>query len=706
MTSVCKFKEYKKSEVVSGHLHMGETSPNGEHIDVTNRFLTKDNEPWIGVMGEYHFSRYSHENWKTELEKMKAGGVSIVSTYLFWIYHEEIEGEYIFLGDLDVHKFIETAKELGLSVVIRIGPWAHGECRNGGFPDWILKKGLKLRDNNAEYMALVEDWYRHIYEQVKDLLYKNGGNIIGIQFENELVNNAEHLAELKKLALKIGFSAPIYTVTGWNSKFGARIPVDEVMPVFGAYVEAPWAGHIKKLPLSMHYVFTNVRNDSAIGADLITGKNDGTWMLPYDNYPFATCELGAGIHSTHHRRVIVNGMDAYALSLVKLGSGNNLVGYYMYHGGTNKVGKLSTFNESKATGYPNDYPILNYDFHTCISEYGEVREQYRLLNLLHMFVNDFGKILAPMEYVPAAGMEEGSECKRANDLENLRYAMRTDGNSGFVFINHYQRLAKLKNNKKVVIDTGRTVFPPINICGDTSFIMPFGLKFGTDVIEYATMQPLCIIDDTLFMVTIPGIRPEIKFKDKEPKIKIQVLSWDEARFARKIDGTLYIGRKTDIYKDGDVIKSVQNTEAFEYMVWNGSGFEKKIGGNNEAERTDMLKDALKAGRLKSCDHIGKKSITRAAIKKCRPAFIIPYPEELEIGGKRKITWKMVKVETDKGFVSINERYDVAQIYVDGKLAADNYFIGEPWRVPAKMLYGHECYLVMSELKKDIYLEKR
>ena len=55
-------------------------------------------------------------------------------------------------------------------------------------------------------------------------------------------------------------------------------------------------------------------------------------------------------------------MDIYAIALVKLGVGNNLPGYYMYHGGTNKLGKKSTFQESKATGYANDYPVLSYDF--------------------------------------------------------------------------------------------------------------------------------------------------------------------------------------------------------------------------------------------------------------------------------------------------------------------------------------------------------
>ena len=45
-----------------------------------------------------------------------------------------------------------------------------------------------------------------------------------------------------------------------------------------------------------------------------------------------------------------------------------------------------------------------------------------------------------------------------------------------------------------------------------------------------------------------------------------------------------------------------------------------------------------------------------------------------------------------------------QIYADGKLIADEFYCGVPWRLPAKLLYGRECYLVMSEMKDDFYRE--
>lgn len=229
-----QFNQYQKSPLLTNHLNMGGKNPNGETINVTSQYFTRAGKPWIGVMGEYHFVRDARENWYRELCKMKAGGITVVATYLFWIYHEETEGQFDFTGDRDVRQFIMETQRADLDVVLRIGPWAHGECRNGAFPDWLLQKPYKLRDNNKDYMEKVRIWYEEIYEQVQGLFYQDGGNIIGIQFENELTDNEEHLFELKKLALAIGFHAPIYTVTGWNSAYGAKIPVDEVVPVFGA----------------------------------------------------------------------------------------------------------------------------------------------------------------------------------------------------------------------------------------------------------------------------------------------------------------------------------------------------------------------------------------------------------------------------------------------------------------------------------------
>ena len=668
---IYKFKEFKDEPLLINHLNMGGKNPKGEEINVTSRYFTRNGKPWIGVMGEFHFSRYSRENWHRELAKMKAGGITIVSTYLFWIYHEEIEGKMDFDGDNDIRAFIEECKDVGLDVVIRIGPWAHGECRNGGFPDWLLKKDYKLRDNNEEYLAIVKKWYQSIYNEVKGLFYKDGGNIIAVQIENEFVDNAEHLAKLKEIAVECGFIAPIYTVTGWNSASGAKIPVDEVVPVFGGYCEAPWENHMNRLSPSPHYFFNRMRNDSAIGTDLIAKTQSDGWQLPYERYPFATCELGGGIEVTHHRRPIIKPMDIYAVSLVKLGDGNNLVGYYMYHGGTNKIGELSTFNETKVTGYPNDYPILSYDFQAPLSEYGEVREQYGLLNMLHMFVNDFGEEFALMIAV------DSGNTVAADDTNSLRYGMRTNGKRGFVFVNHYQRLTELADIENAVISAENVEFPPIDVKGEVSFFMPFNMKMGDSVLEYATAQPLCKCDDTYFFAEIPNIKAEYKFS--KGSANIVTVPFENAKYMRKLNGTVYIGGGCNLYEENGQIHSVEDGE-YICQKWNGSEFE-----------------TLKIGQSAKQSNVEITGVENAP-------FEPKYKEELCIGGERKLTWKKINVDGRYGFAEIDYVGDVAQIYADGELVADDYYYGKTWRVPCKLLYGKECYMVISEMKDDFYKE--
>ncbi|OWA37522.1 hypothetical protein B9G55_05570 [Saccharibacillus sp. O16] len=683
------FKPITQPKMLRNHLNLGGTNPVGEKIDVTSLYIERGGKPYIPVMGEFHYSRCDRSEWHDELCKMKAGGITLVSTYVFWIYHEEIEGVFDFSGNNDLRAFIAECQKVGLDVVIRIGPWAHGECRNGGFPDWLLDKPLKLRENHPHYLAQVRTWYAKIFEQVQGFFYKDGGNIIAVQLENELTDQPDHLATLKQIAIECGMIVPIYTVTGWNAVEGAQIPVDEVLPVFGGYCEAPWEEHLNPLPPSPHYFFTGIRNDTGIGADLLppVTRTDAQWRLPYERYPFATCELGSGIQVTHHRRPRIQPMDIYSISLVKIGDGNNLIGYYMYHGGTNQIGQRSTFQESKATGYPNDYPILSYDFQCALSEYGEVREQYRLLNLLHLFVQDFQEALAPMVRVEAA------HTAARDDITSLRYVMRTDGHRGFVFVNHVQRLTKLADVRDAVIDTGSIVFPKINVCGENSFFMPFRMELPGVVLDYATAQLLCKEGNTYFFAQIPGITPEYQFSNGQKitaeaglesavqvkETTIVTLTWDQARYLRRLDGELVVGDGCDLYKAAGEIRSAAEGD-IRYSHWNGERFDAKLIRQPYTAPVVTYEDVTAL------------------------PFEPKYTEELHIGGERKVKWQKLSVTGTQGMIELDYYGDVAQIYADGALVADSYYYGEMWRVPAKLLAGKECYLAVSEMRDDFYKE--
>ena len=192
--------------------------------------LHNNGERWFPIMGEIHFSRYPKKFWYESLMKMKEGGVDIVSTYVFWIHHEEIENEYDFTGDRDLRTFVKACKDVGLKLWLRIGPWAHGEARNGGFPDWLLKKEFVPRTNDKRYFSVVQKWYKKIYEKVEGFLYseENKDNpIIGIQIENEYGHvgglsdetGEIHMEKLTEIAKEIGFIVPfsiLFSILYWS----------------------------------------------------------------------------------------------------------------------------------------------------------------------------------------------------------------------------------------------------------------------------------------------------------------------------------------------------------------------------------------------------------------------------------------------------------------------------------------------------------
>jgi beta-galactosidase len=117
-----------QAPIVSGHLKLGTHTNAGRHtVDANSLYFTKDGKPWYPVMGEFHFSRYPKQRWEESILKMKAAGIDVIATYVFWIYHEEEEGKFNWQGNNDLRSFIQLCKKHNMLVVARIGPWCHGE---------------------------------------------------------------------------------------------------------------------------------------------------------------------------------------------------------------------------------------------------------------------------------------------------------------------------------------------------------------------------------------------------------------------------------------------------------------------------------------------------------------------------------------------------------------------------------------------------
>lgn len=82
-------------------------------------------------MGEIHYTRIPNEQWEEQILKVKSGGVNVICTYVFWNIHEETEGVFDWDGDKDLRKFISLCQKHNMKTLVRIGPFCHGEIRNG-----------------------------------------------------------------------------------------------------------------------------------------------------------------------------------------------------------------------------------------------------------------------------------------------------------------------------------------------------------------------------------------------------------------------------------------------------------------------------------------------------------------------------------------------------------------------------------------------
>lgn len=655
----------------------------------TPKYMTKNGQPWFPVMGEFHFSRYPRKYWKESIYKMKAGGVETISTYVFWIHHEEIEGEYDFTGQRDLRAFVETVKECKMTMFLRIGPWCHGEVRNGGLPDWVIKKDYAERTNDERYLEDVERYYGKIAEQVKGLLHKDGGPIIGIQIENEYGHcgglqgeeGEEHMRRLTALAKEVGFMVPYYTATGWGGAVTGGL-----LPVMGGYCEAPWDQRLTEIEPSGNYVFTEERNDHNIGSDYGFGTGI-TYDL--DKFPFLTAELGGGMQVTHHRRPVAHPKDIGAMSLVKLGCGVNLLGYYMYHGGTNPKGKLTTLQESRETGYPNELPVFSYDFAAPIREFGQMSGTLREIKLLTMFVHEFGSTLCEQKtYIP-----ESNPLYQTN-LKDLRTSVRRRGKSGYIFVNNYQRRYTMEDHLqevlKVELEDETIEYPAIDIRNGDFFFLPFHMPIGDGELKTALATPLCVLhnENLATYIFYTDVDPRYSWVKEPTNAKLLTLTREEALDSWKIS----LDKEYLLITKGDVIPT---DNGYQIISRHGDGLKAYPQLPSAPEGYELVGQENGFAVYKCTDLASECRVEYALLKE-------------EDGHKLyEISLQYPDLKNDC-FLRVDFGGDMAKLYIDGSWEDDWFYTGQVWEIGLKRFdYPKKLQIEIQELKENapVFLEK-
>ena len=419
-----------------------------------------------------------------------------------------------------------------------------------------------------------------------------------------------------------------------------------MLPHYGDYSDGFWDRSLKDMPGDYPKAF--IMKDTRLSAVIATealGANQDTRMEGKDlSYPYLTCELGGGMMPAYHRRINMSGREVKPLAVCKLGSGSNLPGYYMYHGGTNPYNPRHTMAETQASAVTNynDMPHMSYDFQTILGEMGQPNAvSWNESRLLHEFLKQWGGELSRMDV----------------DTLSDHYARR----GAFEFRNDYVRILNE---------------------GGKATITPRDWKITDGVtIEWATAEPYCKADGTVYFIAIDGQKPRFSINGKTYNAKIEkpftaagmtfcVLSKAKAHRSYKINDKLYFSDGL-LYQDGAQI------------------IEEKWQTLSEQVAYTKVQDSKGLRQVT----LGSQKVAAAPVDKDFENAAV-----WEINGQ----WSMVN-----GYLQINYRGDVARVYADGQLVEDNYWNGKPMLVRMSDLVGKRVELRILPLGKDfpIYLQR-
>jgi beta-galactosidase len=157
------------------------------------------------LCGAMHYWRLDPRRWEACLRAVVDLGLPLVETYVPWSVHETAAGGHDWTGARDLGRFVDLAGEIGLGVVLRVGPHCNAELTGFGYPDRVLRDADVLARAahggpvwmpapprafpvpsyaSARFRAEVGAWYRAIADVIAPRLAP-AGPVVALQVDNE-----------------------------------------------------------------------------------------------------------------------------------------------------------------------------------------------------------------------------------------------------------------------------------------------------------------------------------------------------------------------------------------------------------------------------------------------------------------------------------------------------------------------------------------
>ncbi|KAJ7757393.1 glycoside hydrolase family 35 protein [Mycena maculata] len=160
-------------------------------VTLDQHSILLDGKRVVVFSGEFHpFRLPSPELWYDILQKFKAAGFNALSAYWHWGLSAPNPSEVRFTQHNDLAKFFQVAKEVGILVIVRPGPYVNAETAAGGIPGWATNVPGLARTNGTAYR---EAWFPYVSEfaQATAPFQYPDGPVIAVQSENEYATTAQ-----------------------------------------------------------------------------------------------------------------------------------------------------------------------------------------------------------------------------------------------------------------------------------------------------------------------------------------------------------------------------------------------------------------------------------------------------------------------------------------------------------------------------------
>jgi hypothetical protein len=486
--------------------------------------------------GEVHpFRMPGPAMWRDVLAKLRAAGLNSISIYVPWQLHEIEPGRFRFGGRYDMERFLRLARDEGLYVMVRPGPYVQGEIDGGGYPYWVLGSPGVLRSVDPNFTAAWKRWYAAVMPRIArwQIGGRRHGTVIGVQVENEFPgdtdDNRDYMRDLVATAKAHGVRVPIthndVQFLGVQPSRGLFVDIVDVFSFdnyprqFTCCPEWDESTFAQVDDFESHY-----RSLGVTGSPLYTAEIQG------GSAPIAGDD-GKSLEDRY--RAFVGYEPVQQISLI--GQGLTWVNRYMTHGGTT-WGNLQ-------------YPTLGttYDYAAPIREWGSLGPRF----------DDLRRVA--LQRAAAAGTIEATEAVEPEDVgvsasdPDALYRVRRQVGGGALHI--LLRNADPAPDRKVGITIGNTTTPEVNVPGHSARwllanadLAGWRIRYTTAEVLVATQRHLVVFGDpgNAYELALPRKRLRFTFRAKPQirrvgKRRVVIVSRDVAARVWQHGGRLVIG---------------------------------------------------------------------------------------------------------------------------------------------------------------------